>query len=169
LLRLRYRSSTALSLRFHRLGLIAKLDLIEGEDGAVYKRGRRPHVPADAWEPKLVLLCARGLIPEDNGYRYVEGAVYFRESRSPCLNLAGTKPLTEFPRRIRRGLIEATHAEPEAISMNRRAARAPGRRPVLETYCFTVAQRRTIGPNPKIEEIGRQGGENGGQELANRR
>jgi CRISPR/Cas system-associated exonuclease Cas4 (RecB family) len=42
----------SVTLSSERLGLIAKLDLIEGEDGAVqpvdYKRGRRPHVPAGA-------------------------------------------------------------------------------------------------------------------------
>jgi CRISPR-associated protein Cas1 len=75
----------SVTLSSERLGLIARLDLIEGEDGAVqpvdYKRGRRPHVPAGAWEPELVQLCVQGLILEDNGYRCSEGALYFRESR----------------------------------------------------------------------------------------
>jgi len=68
-----------------RLGLIAKLDLIEVEDGAVvpvdYKRGKRPHVAAGAWQPELVQLCVQGLILEDNDYRCTEGALYFRGSR----------------------------------------------------------------------------------------
>ncbi len=75
----------SVTLSSERLGLIAKLDLIEVEDGAVqpvdYKRGRRPHVPAGAWEPELVQLCVQGLMLEDNGYRCNEGALYFRESR----------------------------------------------------------------------------------------
>jgi CRISPR-associated protein Cas1 len=75
----------SVTLSSDRLGLIAKLDLVEAEDGAVqpvdYKRGRRPHVPAGAWEPELVQLCVQGLILEDNGYRCSEGALYFRESR----------------------------------------------------------------------------------------
>jgi CRISPR-associated endonuclease Cas1/CRISPR-associated protein Cas4 len=75
----------SVTLSSERLGLIAKLDLIEGEDGAVqpvdYKRGRRPHVPAGAYEPELVQLCVQGLVLEDNGYRCSEGALYFRESR----------------------------------------------------------------------------------------
>jgi CRISPR-associated protein Cas1 len=75
----------SVTLSSERLGLIAKLDLIEGEDGAVqpvdYKRGRRPHVPAGAYEPELVQLCVQGLVLEDNGYRCNEGALYFRESR----------------------------------------------------------------------------------------
>ena len=75
----------SVTLSSERLGLIAKLDLIEAEGGAVqpvdYKRGRRPHVPAGAYEPELVQLCVQGLILEDNGYRCTEGALYFRESR----------------------------------------------------------------------------------------
>ncbi len=75
----------SVTLSSERLGLIAKLDLIEGEEGAVipvdYKRGRRPHVAAGAYEPELVQLCVQGLVLEDNGYRCVEGAIYFRESR----------------------------------------------------------------------------------------
>jgi CRISPR-associated protein Cas4 len=75
----------SVTLSSERLGLIAKLDLIEGEDGSVqpvdYKRGRRPHVPAGAYEPELVQLCVQGLVLEDNDYRCNEGALYFRESR----------------------------------------------------------------------------------------
>jgi CRISPR-associated endonuclease Cas1/CRISPR-associated protein Cas4 len=68
-----------------RLGLIAKPDLIEVEDGAVvpvdYKRGRRPHISAGAYDPERVQLCVQGLILEDYGYRCTEGVLYFRESR----------------------------------------------------------------------------------------
>jgi CRISPR-associated protein Cas1 len=75
----------SVTLSSERLGLVARLDLIEGEDGAVvpvdYKRGRRPHLPAGAYEPELVQLCVQGLLLEDNGYRCEEGALYFRESR----------------------------------------------------------------------------------------
>ncbi len=75
----------SVTLSSERLGLIARLDLIEGEDGAVvpvdYKRGRRPHIPAGAYEPELVQLCVQGLVLEDNGYRCTEGVIYFRESR----------------------------------------------------------------------------------------
>jgi CRISP-associated protein Cas1 len=75
----------SVTLSSDRLGLVARLDLIEVEDGAVvpvdYKRGRRPHVAAGAWDPERVQLCVQGLILEDNGYRCGEGALYFRESR----------------------------------------------------------------------------------------
>jgi CRISPR-associated endonuclease Cas1/CRISPR-associated protein Cas4 len=75
----------SVTLSSERLGLIAKIDLIEAEHGAVqpvdYKRGRRPHVPSGAYEPELVQLCVQGLILEDNGYRCTEGALFFHESR----------------------------------------------------------------------------------------
>jgi CRISP-associated protein Cas1 len=75
----------SVTLSSDRLGLIARLDLIEIEDGAVvpvdYKRGRRPHVAAGGYDPERVQLCVQGLILEDNGYRCGEGALYFRESR----------------------------------------------------------------------------------------
>ena len=75
----------SVTLSSDRLGLIARLDLIEIEDGAVvpvdYKRGRRPHAAAGAWDPERVQLCVQGLILEDNGYRCSEGVLYFRESR----------------------------------------------------------------------------------------
>jgi CRISPR-associated endonuclease Cas1/CRISPR-associated protein Cas4 len=75
----------SVTLSSDSLGLIAKLDLIEVEDGAVvpvdYKRGRRPHVAAGAYDPERVQLCVQGLILEDNGYRCDEGALYFRQSR----------------------------------------------------------------------------------------
>ena len=75
----------SVTLSSERLGLIARLDLVEIEDGSVvpvdYKRGRRPHVAAGAYDPERVQLCVQGLILEDNGYRCAEGALYFRESR----------------------------------------------------------------------------------------
>jgi CRISPR-associated endonuclease Cas1/CRISPR-associated protein Cas4 len=78
-------NARSVSLSSDRLGLIAKLDLIEIEGGEVipvdYKRGKRPHVAAGAYEPELVQLCVQGLILEDNGYRCSEGALYFRASR----------------------------------------------------------------------------------------
>jgi CRISPR-associated protein Cas1 len=75
----------SLMLSSDRLGLIAKLDLIEAEDGFVvpvdYKRGKRPHVATGAYEPQRVQLCAQALILEEHGYRVREGALYFAGSR----------------------------------------------------------------------------------------
>ena len=46
-----------------------------------YKRGKRPHVAAGAYEPERVQICVQGLLLEENGYRCTEGALYFAESR----------------------------------------------------------------------------------------
>jgi CRISPR-associated endonuclease Cas1/CRISPR-associated protein Cas4 len=75
----------SLTLASERLGLIARVDLLESEDGAIvpvdYKRGKRPHVAAGAYDPERVQVCVQGLILEDQGYRCDEGVLYFCESR----------------------------------------------------------------------------------------
>lgn len=72
-------------LSSERLGLIAKIDLIEASDGYVtpidYKKGKRPHVAEGAFEPERVQVCAQALVLEDNGYRVGEGMLWFAESR----------------------------------------------------------------------------------------
>lgn len=72
-------------LSSERLGLTAKIDLVEGGGGAVapvdYKRGKRPHVEKGAWEPERVQLCAQGLILRDNGFECDGGFLYFVGSR----------------------------------------------------------------------------------------
>ncbi|WP_395826418.1 CRISPR-associated endonuclease Cas1 [Elstera sp.] len=75
----------SVELASERLGLIAKLDVLEGDGGIVtpidYKKGKRPHVAAGAYEPERVQLCAQALILEDNGYRVGDGFLWFAESR----------------------------------------------------------------------------------------
>ncbi|MFO1155208.1 MAG: CRISPR-associated endonuclease Cas1 [Rhodospirillales bacterium] len=75
----------SLTVASDRLGLIARIDLIEGEDGTVipvdYKRGKRPHVATGAYDPERVQACVQGLILEDQGYRCDEGVLYFCDSR----------------------------------------------------------------------------------------
>ena len=75
----------AVTLSSRRLGLIAKLDLVESDGETVvpvdYKRGKRPHIAAGAYEPERVQLCVQGLLLEENGYRCTEGVLYFAESR----------------------------------------------------------------------------------------
>src|SRR5690606_11517365 len=75
----------SVTLSSNRHGLIAKMDLIEAEDGAVipvdYKRGKRPHVPKGAYDPERVQLCVQGMILEEHGYRCPEGALYFAASK----------------------------------------------------------------------------------------
>ena len=75
----------ALTLSSERLGLIAKLDLVEAADGAVtivdYKQGKRPHTAAGAYDPERVQLCAQALVLEDNGYRVEAAFLWFAGSR----------------------------------------------------------------------------------------
>ena len=75
----------SITLSSNRLGLIAKLDLLEGEGDTVtpvdYKRGKRPHIAKGVYSPELVQLCVQGLILEEHGYTCSEGVIYFAGSR----------------------------------------------------------------------------------------
>lgn len=75
----------SITLSSNRLGLIAKMDLVEAEGDTVtpvdYKRGKRPHLPKGAYEPERVQLCLQGMILEEHGYRCEEGVLYFAGSR----------------------------------------------------------------------------------------
>jgi CRISPR-associated protein Cas1 len=77
--------SRSLTLSSARLGVIAKLDVAEAEDGVVtpvdYKRGRRPHVAQGAYEPERIQICLQALLLEEHGYRVEDGAIYYAESR----------------------------------------------------------------------------------------
>lgn len=75
----------SITLSSSKLGLIAKLDLIEGEGNTVtpvdYKRGKRPHTARGVYDPERVQLCAQGLLLREHGYQCEEGAIYYVESR----------------------------------------------------------------------------------------
>jgi len=78
-------ASRSLTLSSTALGVIAKIDVAEAEDGAVtpidYKRGKRPHVSQGAYEPERIQVCLQALLLEEHGYRVEEGAIYYAESR----------------------------------------------------------------------------------------
>lgn len=67
------------------LGAIARIDLLEGENGWVtpvdYKRGSPPDIPERAWEPERVQLCVQGLLLRENGYNCDEGVIYYAKSQ----------------------------------------------------------------------------------------
>jgi CRISP-associated protein Cas1 len=75
----------SITLSSNTLGLIAKLDLVEGEGNTVtpvdYKRGKRPHTPRGVYDPERVQLCAQGLLLREHGYTCDEGAIYYVQSR----------------------------------------------------------------------------------------
>ena len=68
-----------------RLGITAKIDLVEGAATAVspvdYKKGKRPHTVAGAYAPERVQVCAQGMILREHGYVCEEGFIYFVQSR----------------------------------------------------------------------------------------
>lgn len=75
----------SITLSSERLGVIAKLDLVEAEGGLVrpvdYKRGRRPHVEKSAYLPERVQLGLQILLLREHGYACDDGIISFVESR----------------------------------------------------------------------------------------
>ncbi len=72
-------------LSSERLGVIAKMDVVEAKEGYVmpvdFKKGKRPHVAAGAYEPERVQVCVQAMILEDNGYKVQHGALWYVGSR----------------------------------------------------------------------------------------
>lgn len=67
-----------------QLGMIARMDLVEGADGEVvpvdHKKGR-PRRDGSPWEPEEIQLAAQVLILRENGYRCDRGYLSYRETR----------------------------------------------------------------------------------------
>ena len=107
----------SVTLASDKLGIIAKMDLIEGEDGTVTpidtKKGKRPHVAEGAYEPERVQVCAQALILEDAGYKVTDGAIWYAGSRE----------------RVRIALDDGLRASTRSAISNLRLAAAAGRLP----------------------------------------
>ena len=77
--------ASSVTLSSERLGVIAKMDVIETENGISmpidFKKGKRPHVSAGAYEPERVQVCVQAMILEDNGYKVEQGALWYSGSR----------------------------------------------------------------------------------------
>ncbi len=75
----------SLTLSSNRLGLIARIDLLELDGDTVtpveYKRGKRPHVARGAYDPERVQLCVQGLLLREQGYPCDQGILYYAGSR----------------------------------------------------------------------------------------
>ena len=78
----------SVTLASERLGVVAKLDLIEGIGTHVtpvdYKRGK-PKRASDgcltAWKPERVQICLQALVLRENGFDCDEGILYFNSTR----------------------------------------------------------------------------------------
>jgi CRISPR-associated protein Cas1 len=97
------------------LGLIAKIDLVEGDEGTVspidHKRGR-PRADGEAWGPERIQVAAQVMILRENGYRCERGYLSFWETRQRVV-VEVDEALEE---EVRRHLAElrAVAARPEA-------------------------------------------------------
>lgn len=84
----RPQATRSVSLTDDELGLHGKLDLVETDsDGQLAfatpvetKRGRAPEKGDQPWEPERVQLMAQGLLLRANGFRCIEGVVYYAGS-----------------------------------------------------------------------------------------
>ena len=77
--------SYSITLSSERLGVIAKMDVIESDGKKAepidYKKGKRPHIPKKAYAPERVQICVQGMILEDNGYQVDQGSLWYVGSR----------------------------------------------------------------------------------------
>ena len=78
------KEARSLDLSSSALGLVAKLDVVEGKGGQVWpverKHGAPPDNPERSWEPERVQLCVQGLLLRDAGYRCESGFLSFADT-----------------------------------------------------------------------------------------
>jgi CRISPR-associated protein Cas1 len=89
----------SVSLSSETLGITAKVDVVEGSGGEVwpvdYKKGKRPHVPAGAYAPERVQVCAQGLLLREHGFESRHGFLYFAGSKERVKVLFDDELITE--------------------------------------------------------------------------
>lgn len=72
-------------LSSQELGLIARIDVLEADDGHVVpidvKRGHPPDTRERAWDPERVQLCVQGLLLREAGYQCISGMLFFAGAR----------------------------------------------------------------------------------------
>ena len=78
------RAARSLTLSSERLGVIAKLDLVEGTDGEVvpvdYKKGG-PQPDGTPWPSDEVQVCLQALLLREHGYRCERAELYHAKTR----------------------------------------------------------------------------------------
>jgi CRISP-associated protein Cas1 len=78
-------TARSVALASERLGIVAKLDLVEVDGSQVvpveYKRGHQPDVPGGAYLPELAQVCAQVLLLREHGYQCPHGEIYYAKDR----------------------------------------------------------------------------------------
>jgi CRISPR-associated protein Cas1 len=77
--------ATSVTLGSEKLGLIAKIDVLEPRGATVVpvevKRGRPVSPERPLWDPERVQLCAHALLLREHGYTVDHAEVYFAQTR----------------------------------------------------------------------------------------
>jgi CRISPR-associated protein Cas1 len=77
--------SKSVTLSSSRYQIIAKMDLVEGNQNEVYpvefKRGKAPESGQDPWLSDKIQLCAQAIILRENGYKCEHGEIYYNSSK----------------------------------------------------------------------------------------
>lgn len=78
-------TARSVHLSSERLGLTAKIDVVEGEDGSVvpveYKRGAVPDIPGGAYLPERAQVCVHVLLLREHGYRCERAEIWYAKDR----------------------------------------------------------------------------------------
>ena len=78
------KAARSVELASERLGIVAKLDLLEGADGGVIpvdlKKGH-PAADGTPWEADAVQVCAQVLLLREHGYRCERGEIFYAQTR----------------------------------------------------------------------------------------
>ncbi len=73
------------TLSSERLGLVAKLDLVEGDGGETvpvdYKKGHPPKEAGEVWPADRVQVGAQALLLRENGYTCTHAVVYYAQTK----------------------------------------------------------------------------------------
>jgi CRISPR-associated protein Cas1 len=79
------RGARSVLLSAPSIGLIGRIDLLEGDGGVVspvdYKRGRPADTAERSWEPERRQLAVQALMLREAGYNVEQGTLYFVETR----------------------------------------------------------------------------------------
>ena len=78
------KAARSVELSSEKLGIIAQLDLLEGEDGGVVPVDTKKGLPSrdgTAWEADAVQVCAQVLLLREHGYAAERGEIFYAETR----------------------------------------------------------------------------------------